>query len=101
MFRPKGGEKKGDWSLFENSNQPIVLVGCDRKENTEKGQRAVLGISEFKKDLLFSKEALNINLANVSGGMRRRGVRSEEMGKTERGKVKGKKNSNVCICWLN
>lgn len=32
------GEKKGDWSLFENSNQPIVLVGCDRKENTEKGR---------------------------------------------------------------
>lgn len=45
----KGG---GDWSLFENSNQPIVLVGCDRKEN-RKGQRAELGISEFKKNLLF------------------------------------------------
>lgn len=40
---------------------------------------------------------MNINLANVSRGMRRRVVRSEEMGKTERIKVK-EKNSNVCIC---
>lgn len=41
-----------------------------------------------------------MNLTSVSGGMRRRAVRSVEMGKTERRKVK-EKNSNVCICWLN
>lgn len=29
-------EKKGDWSLFENSNQPIIVFGRDRKENRKK-----------------------------------------------------------------
>lgn len=94
------GKKKGDWSLFENSNQPIALVGCDRKEN-RKGQRTELGTSELKKDLLFWKEVLNISPANVSGGMRRRAVRSEEMGKTERRKVKGKKRvMSASVDWI-
>ena len=33
------GEKKGDWSLFENSNQPIMMGGWGAGENRKKRHR--------------------------------------------------------------